>query len=431
MSPEREILFSEEAEEAILAAAMFDEEAAEAVVEGLSDEDFYLPRHAIVWRAIRDTLACGATVQTVMEHIRDRGELDQIGGVAYLVGLDASLPALSTVPEIVSVLRNKSMRRRIVFECREAMRRAKEDATPAPEILGELRSDLDRIEQDIGPRSEAKRVGDVARVVVDSILRPEQARRGVPHGIPDLEKYVPRFEPGQLWTLAGATGGGKSSLAQNFMLHAGKSGNSVLMLSLEMTDDEIATRIVSSVSGVAHGRLRSHRPYPSERFAIESTPASLDEQPMWICDEAHISPNSALALARRHKRKHGLDLLIVDYAQLMRRDERYERRDLEVGAAVRAMAGGAKDLECPVMLVSQLNRHGNEKKQRPQLHQLRESGEIEQHSHGVILMWRPDPDGKPNVVELIVAKNRSGACGSVPVYFRANLLTFEPLKETA
>lgn len=433
------LLYAPEIEEAILGAALIDPVSADCVVEDLSEEDFSDPRQQAIYRAICAAAKDGANpnVMSVLSRLDESGEADMVGGMAYVAGLDAMLPNLAAVPDMIRTLRDRAMRRAILEAARTTATAVRSEGEPADTLLQKHRKALDEAEQRLVRSGEVRETCDVAAEVLHEVTRTGDDQAGILSGISKLDMLTHGLLPGRLYILAGRPGCGKSALAGHYLMSAGKAGRSAVMMSLEMGADELLKRMMSNLSGVDHSHIQRGRLLAGELDRLEHCAAEMDGWRTWLSDEAIETPQRVLAYARRHKREHGLDLLIVDYLQLMASEQKFENRNLEVAAATRAMKLGARELGCPILLLSQLNRAVERRAGgRLTLADLRDSGAVEQDADVVMFMWQPeeanDQDAheswrqtRGKVIEIDVAKNRHGPMGSARVNFMGWLLRFQ------
>lgn len=434
-----ELLYAPEIEEAILGAALIDPVSADRVVEDLSEEDFGEPRHQAIYRAICAVAKDGAHLNTksVYTRLEEAGEADMAGGMAYVSCMDAGLPNLSAVPDMIRTLHDRAMRRAIVEAAQSVSNEVRNGPGPADALLQKHRKDLDEAEQRLVRTGNAREACDVAEEVLRQLSSADDSGTGILSGIRKLDMLTHGLLPGRLYTVAARPGVGKSSLAQHYMMSAGKAGKSAVFMSLEMGADELMKRMLSTLSGVDHSHIQNGKLLAGELDRLIHSAAEMDGWRIALSDEAVESPQRVMAYARRRKREHGLDLLIVDYLQLMDSEGKYENRNLEVSAMTRAMKRGAQELDCPIMILSQLNRAVERRSGgRPTLADLRESGAIEQDSDVVMFLWMPEEANdhesheswrqtRGKVIEIDVAKNRHGPMGSSTVNFMGWLLRFQ------
>lgn len=408
-------------EQCLLGAAMIDPKSAQQIVDGLGEDDFADPRHQAIWRAMRFlSPARSLDMVSVHAHLEDTDESAMVGGIAYLAGLDVHLPSLSSVPDLIRWVKERAVRRKMESAVREALG---SDSSPE-DVLRALRESTERLEGELPTTVTAAMLCDGAEEIV---FPNDDERYLTSTGLIDLDAKIGGFEPGRVWTIAGRPSVGKSALGMHFGLAAAYDSKRVYLATLEMTRSEVVKRAVSSMSGVDHEHIRHRKYWHGEERRVRDTAHELDGLGFWVSDGENHTVQQIINGAAKHKTVYGLELLIVDYLQLLSPDGAFDRRDLAIADATRRLKVAARELDCCVVVLSQLNRQVEYRKSgRPMLADLRESGAVEQDSDGVILIWRPEGE-RPEVVELLVAKNRAGSTGPVQAYFRNRILRFENL----
>ncbi|HUO86908.1 MAG TPA: replicative DNA helicase, partial [Thermoanaerobaculia bacterium] len=348
---------------------------------------------------------------------------------------DLDLPDLSRVDSYVQIVKERSIRRRLIQASQQVMRDCLDGGLEANEALARAEGMI------LSLGSEAVEGGLVGlgsivkRVMTELEERQGAAFGGVSTGFVDLDKITHGLHPGNLIVLAGRPGMGKTSLALNMAQNvAVRHQVPIALFSLEMSKDELALRILCSEADMPFWRIRSEMMTDRHWQALFGAQKTVDEAPIFIDD----SPNPTLleisSRARRLKAEHGLGLLILDYLQLMHIGGQYENRNLEIAAISRGLKQLAKELEIPVIALSQLSRQPERRgsDHRPQLADLRESGAIEQDADLVMFVYReelykPDDESVKNLAELIIAKHRNGATGKVELVFLGETTSFRNL----
>ena len=434
--------FSEESERAVLAAVLLDAPShLPLTASRLDREDFYLERHQVLYQGMLDLQEAGDEIdlRTLQARLEQRRELDSVGGFAYLATLDVDLPDLSRVESYVEIIKERSLRRRLIAACTSIYRACFDGGLEAREAL-------DRAEQQIlelGEEAIARGFVGIREIFKETIVdleeRPDDPFPGLRTGFTDFDSIVHGLNKGNLIIVAGRPGMGKTSLALNIAQHAAiREGAGVGIFSLEMSQQELALRVLCSESDVEFRRLRQGRISNREWRKIHDAVKKIGDSPLFIDDSASPSLLEVASKARRLKGEKKLDLLIVDYLQLMHAGGRYENRNLEIGAITRHLKQLAKELEIPVIALSQLSRQPERRgsDHRPQLADLRESGSIEQDADMVAFIYRdevyhPDEPDNHGLAELIVAKNRHGATGTVDLAFIGDITSFRNLERHA
>jgi len=431
---------SDEAERAVLAAVLLDPYTLPSVTARLVPEDFFSEKHRVIYQAMLDLQEESTSIdlRTLQGRLEQRKQFDAVGGVAYLAGLDLDLPDLSRVDAYVHIVKERSVRRRLIQASQQMMRDCLDGGLDA-------RAALARAEEMIlALGSEAVEGGfvDIGRVLARLMEELEEregaAFGGLPTGFVDLDRIAHGLRPGNLIVIAGRPGMGKTSFALNIAQNVARRGHAVGVFSLEMSRDELATRILLSEADVEGWRVQKDMLSPRHWEALIQAQVAVGGLPIYLDD----SPNPTLleisSRTRRLKAEKGLDLVIVDYLQLMHGGSQYENRALEVAAFSRGLKQLAKELEVPVIALSQLSRQPERRggDHRPQLGDLRESGAIEQDADIVMFVYRDalyNPTGdeqQDRIAELIIAKHRNGPTGTVDLVFFGETTTFRNLDRT-
>lgn len=424
-----------EAEVAVIGGLVIDKDAMATVSDRLSAEDFHDRRNGLIYTTIgqlwRDGLATDPV--TISESLSAAGNLDRAGGLAYLAELMDAVPTAANIAYHADIVADRAMRRRLYAAgCQIA-----EDAVRQDEVATD--DALDRAERRVLEVADSRRTEGPRRVqdvMWDAMKLIESGGvKGVPSGIHDLDTMTGGFKPGNLIILAGATSMGKSAMALQIVAHATIEVKvPTALFSIEMTNVENAARLLSlesmvSLDGILNGGL-SDADYTNIAHAshrIHVAPLIMDDTAVRVMD--------IRARARRIKAEHGLGLIVVDHIHDMSEDA--DSRREEVSKIGRGLKQLAKELDVPVIAVSQLSREPTKRgSPRPRISDLRESGDLEAVANLVILMYRPeyyfgpkDSEGKDieGKAEAIIAKNRNGPTGSVDMYFRAHCARFEGL----
>jgi replicative DNA helicase len=429
-----------EAEQSVLGAVLLDREAAERCVELLRPEDFYREPHRRIFAAVAELVARREAVDviTVGEQLARQGQLEAIGGLTYLSDLTASVPATANAPHYARIVADKAI-------LRELLRAAAEIADSVYAGGDDPDAVLDEAEARIFRIAEARRSGRAFRPLKDILVRAfadlerlyehKGEVLGTPTGLGELDRLTTGFHPAELIVLAARPSQGKTALALNIALAAAARGAHVGFFSLEMAAEQLALRLLCMAAGVAGERVRSgflgEEDWPRLGHAL----GKLAEAPLYIDDTPNLSIMDLRARARRMRAECGVELLIVDYLQLIHSRGRAENRQQEIAEISRSLKALARELEIPVLALSQLSRAVEAREnRRPQLSDLRESGAIEQDADVVIFIYQDpklaeDPSRRYEM-ELIVAKQRNGPTGPVPVIFQRALgrFTDKPLR---
>jgi replicative DNA helicase len=427
-----------EAEEAVLGSLLIDPDAIIRVATFLAPEDFYLERHAWIYEAIRDLHERRepADMVTLTDEMERRGQLNEIGGSAYLSGLINATPTSIHVEYYARIIERTAVLRRLIDAAGKIARLAYQDTEEVAEVV-------DRAEELIFAVTSRQADRDLRHIrqaldkYYDRIEYLHQHRGeviGVPTGLTDLDKLLGGLQRSDMVVMAGRPGMGKTSLALSIALQAARRLHKrIALFSLEMSDEQLVQRLISAETGIDSQRLRLGDIKEDEWPTFIQATNLLAGTSVFIDDTPAISVLELRTKARRLHAEHGLDLLIVDYLQLMRGDSRSENRQQEISYISRSIKALARELNIPILALSQLSRQVESRHdKRPMLSDLRESGSIEQDADVVLFIYRDDvynPDSEfPNIAEIIVSKHRSGPTGIFSVYFKKHLAQFVDLE---
>ncbi|MCB0155242.1 MAG: replicative DNA helicase [Anaerolineae bacterium] len=427
-----------EAEEAVLGSLLIDPDAILQVATFLEPTDFFVERHGWIYEAVRDLHERRepADLVTLSDELERRGQLSEIGGPAYLSSLINATPTSIHVEFYARIVGRTGLLRRLIDAAGQIARLAYDESQDANEVV-------DRAEEIIFTVSSRKSDRDLRpiRQVMDKFYdRIEYLHQhrgeivGIPTGLADLDKLLGGLQRSDMLVMAGRPGMGKTSLALSVALQSARRWQKrVAIFSLEMSDEQLVQRLVSAETGIDSQRLRLGDIKEDEWPTFIQATNLLANAPIFIDDTPAISALDLRSKARRLHAEHGLDLLIVDYLQLMRGDFRSENRQQEISFISRSIKGLARELNIPILALSQLSRQVESRHdKRPMLSDLRESGSIEQDADVVLFIYRDDvynPDTEfPNIAEIIVSKHRSGPTGVFSVYFKKQLAQFVDLE---
>ncbi|MEJ2156783.1 MAG: replicative DNA helicase [Desulfobacteraceae bacterium] len=426
-----------EAEESILSAILLDNSTLLDVLEVLLPDHFYRTAHQKIFSAISELFSKSEPVDlvTLTNMLRDRNQLEEIGGAAYLARVVDTVPSAINVQHYARIVRDKSALRRLIAKANEITQHCYEDG-------GDLDQVLDFAEGAVFEISEDKHQAafhPISKIIESNIdaLEERQGNKalvtGVPTGFAQLDHKTSGFQGSDLIILAARPSMGKTALALNIARNAAvDSSVPVAVFSLEMSKESLSERLLCAEARVDSGRLRGGFLNPEDWSRITEAASALSEAPIYIDDSPDISATSIRTKSRRLKMDKELGLIIIDYLQLMKGRPGTERRDLEISEISRALKLLAKELNVPVVALSQLNRKLEERSdKRPQLSDLRESGALEQDADVVAFIYRDEvynkDENNPNrgTAELIIAKQRNGPTGVVPLTFLGQYTRFE------
>ena len=437
------------AEQSVLGAMMLAKAAIDPANDLLTGRDFYRPAHELIFDTIVDLSSRGepADAITVAAELQRRGEVARIGGAPYLHTLVSGVSIAANVDYYAQIVREKAILRRLV----EVGQRI---AQLGQAGQGELADIVDRAQADVLAVDGSKGASDyrvISELIAPTIDEIEalSARsgeiHGVPSGFPDLDRITTGFRGGQMIVVAARPGIGKSTLGLDFCRAASiKHKIPSAIFSLEMTAAEITTRLLSAEGRVNVGAMRGGQMSDSDWRKISNVASKVNGAPIVIDDSPNMTMPDIRAKARRIQKEHGLGLLVIDYLQLMTSGKKVENRQVEVSEFSRQIKLLAKELDVPVVAISQLNRGSEQRTDKtPMLSDLRESGSIEQDADIVLLLHRGQRSGEEATsstgeaavdrlgeADIIVAKNRSGPTSKVAVLFQGHYSRFAPMAHT-
>ncbi len=426
-----------EAESSVLGAILLDNEAINLVLELLQPEDFYRESHRKMFRAMIELSDRSEPVDviTLSDCLKNRGDLDAVGGSAYLTSLNDFVPTAANVSHYARIVREKAILRHLINA-------ATEIATRGYEEQGNVEEFLDTAEKVIFDISEKKIKASFVAVrdmikdtlkTVEKLYDRKEMVTGVATGYEDLDKLTAGLQPSDLIIVAGRPSMGKTAFSLNIGAHAAFAGVGVALFSLEMAKEQLVLRMLCSEARVNNSKVRSG--YLSERDFPNLAKAAgrLHEAPIYIDDTPAISVLELRAKARRlvRDRSKKIGLIIVDYLQLMRGMGAASNREQEISEISRSLKALAKELNVPVIGISQLNRRVEDRgDRRPMMSDLRESGAIEQDADVIIFIYRDEvynksDDSVKGIAEIIVAKQRNGPTDTVKLTFLNECMRFE------
>jgi replicative DNA helicase len=426
-----------EAEVSVLGAALLSRNAASEAVEVLKSDHFYRNAHRVVFEGVQDLLSLGEPIDTVTltEWLARRDRLDEVGGPAALHDLTVAVPTAANAAYYARIVRERALLRRLIDAGTEVAKLGYEATEDADTVVDRAESLIYEVAQ-AGVTSDYAKLGDLLNESFEQIEKlAEQGSEvtGLSTGFDDLDRLTAGLQPQNLIIVAARPAMGKSSLSLGIAQFVTvKLRRPAIIFSLEMSKLEIVNRMLSSEARIDSSKLRTGRLEDTDWRKLGDALGSLSEAPLFIDDTPSISLMEIRAKARRLKQKHGLDLIIVDYLQLMQSHRRVDSRQQEVAEISRGMKMLAKELDVPVIALSQLSRQPESRTdKRPQLADLRESGSIEQDADIVGFIYRDEvydeesPD--KGIAELIIAKHRNGATGVVKLAFLNHLTKFANL----
>jgi len=427
-----------EAEQSVIGAMLLSQDAIRVVIPICREGDFYRETHRKLYRCIvaLDDRKEPVDLITLTNELKRRGELDDVGGATGLTTLIERVPTAANAEYYAQIVREKSAARKLIGAATQVVSDAYSDAQPIKELL-------DHAEHLIFEATELRDTKDFVGIrdligrsyeYVNDLAQHNIHITGIPTGFPDMDELTAGFQNSEMIVVGARPSMGKTSLALNIAQHACMGTNSlkkkipVGFFSIEMTAKQLALRLLCSVAKIDLKKARSGHLGQHEVGALVSVTGQFYDTKLFIDDTSSMSVLELKAKARRLKRQHDIGLLIVDYLQLVQAGIRTDNREQEIAYISRQLKALAKDLDIPVIVLSQLSRppKGNEDK-RPVLSDLRESGAIEQDADVVIFIHKEtsQEDASRYLYELVLAKQRNGPTESVPVVFRREYTSFE------
>lgn len=418
----RSLPHSIEAEQSVIGSMIIDKNAIAEVTGKLVDNDFYRDGHKIIYRAIFEMFRNDMAVDlvTLLEYLKSNDQLENAGGVTYITEVSSSVPTTANLSSYIKIVEDKSLLRKLI----KASTKIIEDSYNKQ---GEVSEVLDQAEKKIFDIAEKKTSNDFEPlsvvlergfVEIERLFNNKGEVTGVSSGIKDLDDKTSGFQKGDMVLIAARPSMGKTTFALNIAEHAAlRSGKSVVIFSLEMPKQQLAYKLLCSEANVDMLSLRTGELDDRDWENIARATGPLSKAKIYIDDTAGVSVMEMRSKCRRIKMEHGIDLILIDYLQLMSGSST-ENRQQEVSEISRSIKALAKEMECPVIALSQLSRAPEQRADhRPMLSDLRESGSIEQDADVVMFLYRDEYYNKESedkgVAECIIAKQRNGPVGTV------------------
>ncbi len=428
-----------EMEEAVLGALMLEKDAIEVVLDLLSPEAFYKPEHQKIYTVVKQLAENGKVIDllTVTQELRNRGWIAEIGGAGYIAQLSNKIASAAHIDFHARIIAQKFIQRELIRVTSDIQRQAYDNTLDVYQLLDQSEQDLFAISSGV----VKKEILPISPILDDAILKIQQAKdkefNGVPSGFPSIDKITQGWQKGDLIIIAARPSMGKTaftlSMARNM---AADHDQSVAFFSLEMPSIQLVNRLIVSETEIDHNTIKSGKLTDKEWAHLEEKVGKLYQAPIFIDDSPSMTIFELSAKCRRLKAKHRLDIVVIDYLQLMKGEGKSGNREQEVSQISRSLKQLAKELEIPIIALAQLNRGvelrtGTQK--RPMLADLRESGAIEQDADIIAFINRPERMGIAEVdgvstrglAEIIIAKHRNGQTADVSLRFRDEFARFE------
>jgi replicative DNA helicase len=437
-APERMTPSNVEAEEAVLGSILINPEALFDVATFLKAEDFFLVKNGWVWDSIMALHERREPIDflTVTDELERQGRLQEVGGPVYISQLMDTVPSSIHAEAYGRIVEQTALRRRLLGAASEVAQLAYDEKENIELVL-------DRAEQALFSVSERRLTRDVQPIKdivtryydhIQELSERDDALLGVPTGFGLIDKLLGGLQRSDLIIIAGRPGMGKTGLMLNIALTAARRHRKrVALFSLEMSDEQLVGRLVAAETGIDSQRLRRGALTQSEWHLFAEATGRLGETMIFIDDTPSITPLQLRTKCRRLYAEYGLDLIVLDYLQLMSSDFRNDNRVQEISYISRQLKGLARELNIPVLAAAQLSRAVEQRQvKRPMLSDLRESGSIEQDADVVMFIYRDEyyneATDKPNIAEINIAKHRNGPTDMVELYFKKELAQFRELE---
>lgn len=432
--------WNNEAEQAVLGAMLLDQDAALNAAQILTDDMFYREAHRRLYRAMVTLTERRSVIDhiTLRDELNRRGELDTIGGYDYIAELTDAVPTAANLEFHAQIVRDKAILRRLIETATSIITEAY-DASAAPREL------LDSAEARIFHVSQQRREEGFTRLKemlwptmerIETLQKRGQAITGVPAGFTDLDNLTSGFQPGELVVVAARPSMGKTAFVLNIATHAAVEGHGTAIFSLEMSKEALVQRMLTAEARVDSQLVRRGMLRDFDFTKLARAAGVLQSCPVWIDDTPALTLLEMRSKARRLRAESDVRMIVVDYLQLMRSPEYAENRVQEISDISRSLKGLAKELEVPVIALSQLSRASEQRggERKPILSDLRDSGAIEQDADLVIFIHRPeyydrDDESKKGLAEIMLEKHRNGPTGLVHLYFNREYTRFDNLTQ--
>ncbi len=422
------------AEQSVLGSMLLSKDAIADAIESVRAGDFYRPAHEAVYDAVTDLYGRGepADPVTVAAELQRRGELTRVGGAPYLHTLTAGVPIAANAGYYAEIVREKAILRRLVEAGTKIVQIGYAGEGQVDDVVDQAQAEVyavteKRASEDYAPLSD---IMEGALDEIEAISNRDGGMVGVPTGFADLDELTNGLHPGQMVVVAARPAMGKSTLGLDFCRSASIHHNMTsAIFSLEMTRNEITMRLLSAEARIPLNHMRNGNMTDDDWARLARKMGEVSQAPLFIDDSPNMTMMEIRAKARRLKQRHDLKLIVIDYLQLMSSGKKVESRQLEVSEFSRQIKLLAKELELPVVALSQLNRGPEQRSdKRPMMSDLRESGSIEQDADLVVLLHREDAYERESErlgeADLIVAKHRNGQTKDVTVSFQGHYSRF-------
>ncbi len=431
-----------EAEQSILGGVLLDNSALDQVLDIVREEDFYRDAHRKIFATMVDMSGKDEAIDylTLQERLTQRGQLEEVGGAGYISSLTDVIPTSANIIHYANIVRDKAIARRLIHASSEILRHGFEASEDLPEYVDLAERLIFGVVQErkLAGVTHIKDLVTESFATIERIYEKKETYTGVPSGFRDLDDKTSGFQPSDLIIIAGRPAMGKTSFALNIAQHAAQEAKTpVLFFSLEMSKESLAMRLLCSEARVDHQRLRKGLLTDTDWGRLARAAGALSDADLFIDDTPGVRVMEMRAKARRlqaelQKQEKSIGLIFMDYLQLSSLGRRVESREREISEISRSLKGLAKELNVPVIALSQLSRKPEAREsKRPQLADLRESGAIEQDADVILFVFREEEytkeKDKEGLAEVIVGKQRNGPTGTVNLRFFKEYTRFENL----
>ena len=437
---DRQPPFAMEAEMALLGGMILDWQQSGEVAQILKGaEDFYKPAHGTIYGVLLELYDQNQSIDMVQlnQKLIDKGVLEEVGGLDYLVDLVDGTPSAADAPRYAVIVRDKAILRRLIETSGEVLHQCYHSDEPVADLLDRAETAIFELAEKKGG-DQASDIGELLQETYDRLERDDgQTTGGIMSGFRDLDDMTNGLHPGEMIIIAARPSMGKTAFALNISEHMAATNQiPVGVFSLEMSKQQLAQRLLCSRSGVDSQRMRKNMLTQTDFESLAHTVSQLSESPLYIDDTPGLTLMGLRAKARRMKQRYNIQALMIDYLQLMTAPSAgRDGRQNEVSAISRGVKALAREIDCPVLCLSQLNRAAEQREgHRPRMSDLRESGSIEQDADVIMMLHREDYYHRGeeeyednNLAEVIVNKQRNGPTGTVKLFFNGGTTRFQDL----
>ncbi len=428
-----------EAEKSVLAALLLNADNVTLVSDFLKSSDFYTPQHQVIYQGVLDIAFANQKMDLIVlqDHLTKRNELESCGGVMYLLELQEDIPSIGLISQHAKIVKDKSILRELIFSAADIITTCYDQKVEEiDQVLDSAEKKIYQIANNLTPPTFVQLDILIKRTFqhLAQIKGQREGLTGITSGFREFDRMTSGLQRGDLLILAARPSMGKTALAINMALSAWHGGAPIGIFSLEMSSEQLVLRMLSSEANIPHQKIRNALVTSDEWIELTNHAGKLAEAKIFIDDTPSISIMELRAKARKLKAQENIQLIVIDYLQLITTGGRHENRTQEIAAISRSLKALAKELNIPVLALSQLSRSLESRMdKRPQLSDLRESGAIEQDGDVIFFVYRDviynpeteDPDG----AEIIIGKQRNGPVGAFNVKFHGEITKFQDYQQ--